>query len=614
MVLPEPRSWRVGAGATPVGPLRLVDADIAPEAARRLRTGWERLQPDRRLAEVVVGLHVDRPGPSLPAPDMAEDHRIEIGATGVGVHASTAIGARRAVETVLALAATGSLPWGVIEDAPRFRWRGLLVDVARQRIPLARLDQVVDAMAAAKLNVLHLHLSDDQAFRVQSVVHPRLHEDGSGGFWYTQDELRAFVHRAARAGIRVVPEFDVPGHTTSWLVAHPELAATSGPFELRRRAGIAAVGLRPDDPDVIAFLRALFAEMAGLFPDPYLHLGGDEVAEGAWPGVDIVPAQQRFTAAIVDEVLALGKVPVLWDEAWFPGLPAGVVTQVWRGHARFRAAAAGGHPVLFSTPYYLDLAFDPIHHRVDPLVDAAGWDAARAALRTDPRVGSLAPLMAAIEGGWDEGVDAPDHVDASAVLGGEACLWTELCPSHLLLSRLWPAAAVVAEVLWSGPASARPAAHDPERLDGWVHALAATTDVDPEGERLTLLLRLADGDPDLAGHLATLATCCEPIKWYARHVALPDGRIDGPFDRFADALEPAARAVHRPAPIARYRAAAEAVLALGSPDAVPARTGELVAVARAVLARCDAVEDPAAPWPGEEPVGEVLVVWPARPA
>ena len=609
MVLPEPRMWRAGAGSSPIGALHVVDPDVAPAATQRLQRGWALLGTDEAVPAIHVRVAVARSEPALPGPDMAEDHRIEIGADGIGIEASTATGVRRAVETVLQLAATGALPWGLIEDAPRFRWRGLLVDVARQVIPMDRLDAVIDALAAAKGNVLHLHLSDDQSFRVQSLVHPRLHEVGSGGFWYSQDEIRAFIHRAGRAGVRVVPEFDVPGHTTSWLVAYPHLAATPGPFALRRRAGVAEVGLRPDDPEVMSFLHTLFAEMAELFPDPYVHLGGDEVHAAAWPDVDdAVAAQQRFTAAIAADVLALGKVPIVWDEAWYPELPDGVVTQVWRGHARLRAAAAKGHPVLFSTPYYLDHAFDPAHHRVDPLVDAGAYAVARAAVINDPRVGPVGDVMEAVDGEWDLGIDSPAAVESAAVLGGESCLWTELCPAPLLSLRLWPAAAVVAEVLWSDST----VAHYPDRLDGWVAALAATTEVDVEAERLTHWLRLVDGDPDLAGHVATLATCCEPIKWYARHLALPDGRIDLPFDRFVDALEPAARAPRQGAPVARYRTAAEAICGLGDTDQVPARLGELVAVAERVLARADAIENPSLPWPGNAPVGEVLVVWPAH--
>ena len=605
-VLPRPRRVGRSAGSLPLGPLALVAADgfARSGAAERLRGAWAAVAgPDHGdRAPTEVRLTVDREAPRPLALGVDESYDLAVAADGVHLRAATDVGARRGVETLLQLAEAGHLPFVAIDDAPRLPWRGLLVDVCRHWIGLDALLSTVDAMAAAKLDVLHLHLSDDHAFRLESRVHPRLHEVGSDGRWLSHDDVSRLVDHAHRAGIRVVPELDVPGHVTSWLVAYPDLAATPGPFALRTTPGIATDALHPERPEVREFVAGLLAEVAGLFPDAHLHVGGDEVHEAAWPGFDVATVQPEFTRWVTDEVRALGKVAIVWDEAWHPGLAPDVVTQVWRGHALLRRTAAEHRPTLFSTPYYLDLSFDPEHHRVHPLLDAAGWASARSRLHGDPALGPLGPVVQAVEADWPVPTGTPEVTDPTSVLGGEACLWSELVPERLLPLRLWPAAAVVADLLWSAP----PAAGEPDPapdLGAFTAFLAATTATDVDAVRRAHWLAIAGGDQALADVVAALAGCCEPVKWYARHLDQMDPAAPATFDRFVDALASPAPARLAPPDPPRWRGAAERVLAAG--DAL----ADLAPVAERVLAWCDHLERPdVVDRPSGSPVGQVLVV------
>ncbi len=588
-LVPRPRGWAPADGWSLPGPLEVVDegAGAGDPAVTRLRSAW----PAAGGPPTEVRLAVAAPGGALRL-GVDESHRIAIDADGVRIEAPNEVAARRAVETVLQLARGGRLPHGVIEDAPAHPWRGLLVDVCRHWIGPERVMATIDAMAAVKLDVLHLHLSDDHAFRLECSRYPRLHELGSDGRWYSRDDVAAVVEHAAAAGIRVVPEIDVPGHTTSWLVGHPELAATPGPFELRRTAGIATVALHPTSPEVRKVIAGVLDELVEQFPDAYLHIGGDEVSPEAWPGIDAPSAQEELTDAVARMVLERGRTPIVWDDAWHPGLPDGVVTQVWRGHRRLRHIAAAGGPVLWSSPYYLDLGYDPRHLHQHPLADAVTAAAARERIAGDPRVGEWGDLLRHMDREWDATVaeDPPAEVAAAAVLGGEACHWTELTPEHLFDLRTWPQAAAVADVLWSGDATDADHLHD--RLHAVGAFLSATTPVDPEGDRRSAWLRLAGGDEELAAAIDVVAGCCEPVKWYARHAHLPDERIDGPFDRFVDALAPTARDLVRieegvdpQALLPTWRYAARTILEAGVGEGSP--LAEVQAVAERLLAICD---------------------------
>jgi hexosaminidase len=376
-------------------------------------------------------------GPQYPTVGEDESYQLKVTPAGAHLSAPTVAGALRGMETfsqlIVADADSFSVPAVDIRDRPRFPWRGLLLDAARHWMPVPVIERNLDAMAAVKLNVFHWHLSDDQGFRVESKVFPKLHQLGSDGHFYTQADVRRVVDYARDRGIRVVPEFDVPGHTTSWFVGYPELASARGPFQIERKWGIFEPTLDPSREEVYTFLDGFIGEMASLFPDQYFHIGGDEVLEAEWlhnPAIQAfckknglknsVELHAYFNRRLQAVVRKHGKKMIGWDEVLSPGLAADTVIQSWRGQQSLADAARKGYRGILSYGYYLDhMDSSAFHYRIDPLSGEAGQ------LNSE---------------------------QAAHILGGEACMWSEYVTEETVDSRLWPRAAVVAERLWS-PAS-----------------------------------------------------------------------------------------------------------------------------------------------------------------
>ena len=229
------------------------------------------------LAGFPIGVAIAETTAERPRLDDSYAYRLVVNETGVRIEADTQWGALSALITLAQLTNDESIPCCVINDAPRFQWRGLMVDVARHFISLETLRRTLDAMGYFKLNVLHIHLSDDQAFRFLGTSFPELASPGH----YTALELTALVAYAADRGIRVVPELDVPGHTTSWLVAHPEWGS-GGEVSASLSFGPHETVLDPTSSDVMDVLEQIFGEIAEIFPDEYVHFGGDEVRSSEW--------------------------------------------------------------------------------------------------------------------------------------------------------------------------------------------------------------------------------------------------------------------------------------------------------------------------------------------
>ena len=227
-----------------------------------------------------------------------ESYSLEVTTSGATLSAPNSLGILRGLQTFLQLvSATPSgfaVPALSIQDQPRFPWRGLLIDVGRHFIPLDTLKRNLDGMAAVKMNVLHLHLSENQGFRVESQKFPKLQELGSDGLYYTQAQMRELIAYAADRGIRVVPEFDMPGHSTAWFVGYPELGSGKGPYQIDRHWGVRDPAMNPTQERTYKFLDAFIGEMAKLFPDRYFHIGGDEVNGKEW---DANPQIQEFMGA-----------------------------------------------------------------------------------------------------------------------------------------------------------------------------------------------------------------------------------------------------------------------------------------------------------------------------
>ncbi|MFA6092635.1 MAG: family 20 glycosylhydrolase [Elusimicrobiota bacterium] len=447
-----------------------------------------------------------------------ESYTLKISSEKVELAAETDLGALRGLETLLQLLDSDAqgycFPAVRIQDKPRFAWRGLHLDVCRHFMPLDALKRNLDALAAVKMNVLHLHLSDDQGFRVESKAFPKLHELASDGLYYTHEQVREIIAYAGARGIRILPEFGVPGHATSWLTAYPALASAPGPYALERGSGIFDACFDPTKPAVYRFLEKFFAEMAALFPDEYFHIGGDENNGKQW---DANPAIQKFkkehrladnsalqgyfNERILNILSKLGKTMVGWDEILRPGMPKDIVVQTWRDERFFTESAKKGFRAILSKGYYLDL-IEPAssHYLTDPLPPSSSLSASQ----------------------------------KKNVLGGEAAMWVELADKDTLDSRIWPRTAAIAERLWSSS--------DVRDVDDMYRRLAAVS-FRLEELGLThiknqdmMLRRLAGGRDPLP--LRTLIDALEPVKGYARHKQGVRYTSYSPLTRVVDAALP----------------------------------------------------------------------------
>jgi len=427
----------------------------------------------------------------------------------------------RGLQTLLQLVAISSdgfvVPGVTIQDQPRFPWRGLMIDSARHFIPLDVIKRNIDGMEAVKMNVFHWHLSENQGFRVESHKFPKLHEMGSDGLYYKQDEIRDIIAYARDRGIRVVPEFDMPGHSTAWFVGHSELASGPGPYQIERKWGVFDPAMDPTSDKTYKFLNELIGEMAKLFPDQFFHIGGDEVNGKEWDANPKIQEymkvhgiqnneglQAYFSQRVQDLVVKHGKTPVGWDEILIPGVPKSIVIQSWRGAESLAAAAKQGYRGILSNGYYLDL----------------GWTAARH-YAVDPLSGAAANLT------LDE---------QKLVLGGESCMWSEFVNSENVDSRIWPRNAAIAERLWS-PADVRDLASMYARLavvSEWLEWFGLTH----RSYQRPMLQRIAGSSSaeELAA-LTALAQAVEPVKDYTREEnATVEPTSQTPMNRVVDAV------------------------------------------------------------------------------
>jgi hexosaminidase len=379
-------------------------------------------------------IHTDHA--SDPVEQLGEDesYHLEVTPEQVVLRAPTPLGVLHGLQTFLQMVELTDhgfvVPSVTIDDKPRFPWRGLMIDTGRHFIPLDVLRQNLDLMEASKLNVFHWHLSEDQGFRMESKVYPLLQGKGSDGLYYTQDQARELIAYARDRGIRIVPEFDMPGHAASWFVGYPELASGTGPYSIIRKWGIFDPAMDPTRESTYQFLDRFLGEMTAIFPDAYFHIGGDECNGKEWdanPRIqkfmqahqlkDNAALQAYFTSRVQKLVTKYHKITVGWDEVLQPDTPRDVVIQSWRGQESLAVAARQGNRGILSWGYYLDLN-EPAsqHYAVDPLAGAAA---------------SLTPEQQKL------------------VLGGESAMWSEFMTPEIISGRIWPRAAAVAERLWS---------------------------------------------------------------------------------------------------------------------------------------------------------------------
>ena len=414
-----------------------------------------------------------------------------------------------------------------IEDAPRFAWRGLMLDLARRHQPLDTLLRTLDGMAALGLNVLHLHLNDDQGFRVQSLRYPELHRKSAAQGYLSVDEVQQLVREAAWRGIRVVPELDVPGHAGALCWARPELAVGEPPGALPRAFGPSSHVLDPTLDATWEFLEGLVADLVQLFPDEFLHMGGDEVPADAFDFPDAgrrqwcrernlhstQQVQSWFAAQMTQLLHRHGRRTLGWDEVLALQPPQPLVVQSWRGVASLAAALHAGYDALFSSGWYLDLGYPAHwHYRFDPGAGAADLEAAQRRLEAEPELRGCADKMRELSASADIPVMAA--AVRGRVLGGEACLWSELVTPELLDVRLYERLAAVAERLWSAPEQTQEADFY-QRLPLWLHQLQRYTDCRPLAVADELLLRIGVRFYELEW-VRELFAVLAPVRWYQR--------------------------------------------------------------------------------------------------
>ncbi|WP_326826239.1 beta-N-acetylhexosaminidase [Streptosporangium sp. NBC_01756] len=464
-------SFTLSPGASVSGPADLVDG-VRPALAVL----------DLRPVETGAGAVVVERDASLGA----EAYTLEVTAEGVRITAGDRAGAFYAGQTLRQLLPDGAfrtvgragwtVPCGRVEDAPRFSWRGVHLDVARHFMPKREVLRMIDIMAVHKLNRLHLHLVDDQGWRVESRVAPRLHQVASHrprtitsprgadpvydevphGGYYTLDDLAEIAAYARIRAVTVVPEIDVPGHASAILAAYPALdaRATGGrepePFGVLDRWGISPAILSPLPP-TIDFLTAVLDELLGALGEtPYVHIGGDECVLDDWAAApEIVAFQEElglagpsdlhawFLRRLADVLAERGSRAVVWDEAFVSGmLRPDTVVMPWRGTGVALRAAEAGHDVV-QTPVF------PLY-----------FDYAEAASAQEPRAigdATTVPDVAA----FDPAPESWTAEQRARVLGAQFQLWSEYLPDGRAVDyRAWPRGCALAEVAWSG--SARP--------------------------------------------------------------------------------------------------------------------------------------------------------------
>ncbi|HNO55382.1 MAG TPA: beta-N-acetylhexosaminidase, partial [Chitinophagaceae bacterium] len=418
----------------------------------------------------------------------ADGYRLKITATGVSLSANSPSGIFFGVQTLLQLfpkeivnkdghtsVKQWSLPLVSIEDHPRFGWRGLMLDVTRHFFTVAQVKDYIDQMVKYKFNMLHLHLTDDQGWRIEIKSLPKLTEVGAwrvertgtfgtfpkpqpgekptyGGF-YTHEDIKELVKYAADRFVNILPEIDVPGHSLAALASYPDLSCTPGEYYVspgdrfmvwpgggQHFYGLIDNTLCPANEKVYEFLDKVFTEVAQLFPFQYIHMGGDETARNFWEKDEQIKAlmkkenlknldevQSYFVKRVEKIINSKGKKMIGWDEILQGGLAPNAAVMSWRGMSGGIEAAKSGHEVVMSPTDFVYIDYMQGDASIEPPVYST--------LRLK-KTYSFEPL--------------PEGVNEKLIRGGQANLWTEQVYNMRHAQYMtWPRALAVAEVLWS---------------------------------------------------------------------------------------------------------------------------------------------------------------------
>jgi hexosaminidase len=494
-----------------VSPRNAETRKLGELAAAILREHWN---IDAKLvrddtAELVLALE--------PDPDAhREAYRLRVDGDGIRLHASTTTGMFYGLQTLRQIAEQGDAKDGIaaveIDDAPRFAWRGLHLDVGRHLYPLDFLKRQLELMARYKLNTFHWHLTEDQGWRLQIKRYPKLtgvgawrretsvpQPDGSlggdgkryGGF-YTQAEARELVTYAKKLHIEVIPEIEMPGHTVAALAAYPELACTPGPFEVRTTWGVDDNVLCPSE-QTFEFIENVLDEVLDIFPSRYIHVGGDEAPIVRWQESPLAQAiirregladehalQGWFVGRVERYLQSRGRRMIGWDEilAGDP-LPSATV-MAWRSAEWGAEAARRGHDVVMTPTSY------------------AYFDYCQSRRSDEPYCSGDLPMRQVYA--FEPVPEGLDSAQAVHILGGQGNVWTEYMPDERHVEYMtWPRALAMAEVLWSP--------RDSRDWNGFMHRLGPQLDV---LDRLGVNYRIPEVE-GLDGDFASLQPSAELI-------------------------------------------------------------------------------------------------------
>ena len=401
-----------------------------------------------------------------------EGYRLDIRPDGINIVGSTAVGVFYGVQSLLQLVSVDApreLTCVFIEDQPRFAWRGLMLDVSRHFMPIAFLRKMIDLLAMHKMNTLHLHLTDDQGWRVEIKKYPKLTEIGGRrdktlvghldhsretpayddvphGGYYTQDELRALVAFAQERGVTIVPEIEMPGHAQAAIAAYPELGVHGDTLDVCPTWGVIEHIFNPFE-STLEFLQDVLTEVIDIFPSKFIHIGGDEAVKKQWKASEKVQARihelglededemQAYIVRRMSQFLAdRGRRLIGWDEIIEGGLAENAAVMSWRGENGGLTAAAAGHDVVMAPVGFTYLDLYQTRELDSEPVAQGGY------LPLD-HVYSYDPIPAGLS------VDKAHHV-----LGTQAQLWTEYMPTPEHVEYMaFPRLSAVAEVAWSDP-------------------------------------------------------------------------------------------------------------------------------------------------------------------
>jgi hexosaminidase len=380
-----------------------------------------------------------------------ESYRISIAPNTVRISSASENGLFRASRTFLQLvmlsrmrtaSARIELPCAEISDHPAFAWRGLNLDCVRHFISKEYIKRTIDVMALYRMNVLHLHLTDDQGWRLEIKKYPKLTEIGawreSGGKkyggYYTQDDMKEIIAYAARRRILIVPEIEMPGHAQAAIASYPNLSCTGKPIGVSTRWGIHKDVFCAGKEETFSFLHDVLDEVIELFPSPYIHVGGDECLTLQWKrcphcrkrmrdeGIaDEKALQGYFIGRIASYVTSKGKTIIGWDEIIEGGLPEDAIVQSWRGFGGAEFAASSGRDTIVSPTSHCYFDYGLTYTNLE-------------------KVYSFSPIPRMLPLG-----------DESHILGSEACMWTEFVPEETIDHMLYPRLLALSEALWTHP-------------------------------------------------------------------------------------------------------------------------------------------------------------------